>query len=107
MNKTTLIAFAALALVRSAPLASPLSAEGRSAQIVQQLKAKSAIFVPMSKLPKGLATKPKSERYTCDSVACWCSGGSDCLDLIDAKGAQCTHFVCGNDHGTPVCWCDL
>jgi hypothetical protein len=107
MYTRPLLAFAALALVLAAAFASPLSAATKNAQIMRQLEAKSATIVPMSKLPKALATKPKNQRYSCDSVACWCSGGSDCLKLIDEKGASCSHFVCGNDHGTPVYWCDL
>jgi len=107
MTKKTLIILASLALVLAAPFASPLSAATKSTQIMRQLEAKSAKIVPMSKLPKALADKPRTKHYDCDSVACWCSGGSDCLALIDEKGASCSHFVCGNDHGTPVCWCDL
>lgn len=107
MTKKTLIILASLALVLAAPLASPLLAATKSTQIMRQLEAKSAKIVPMSKLPKALADKPRIKHYSCDSVACWCSGGADCLALIDEKGASCSHFVCGNDHGTPVCWCDL
>lgn len=106
MTKTLLI-FAALAMMLAVPFASQSSAATKTTQILRQLEAKSAKIVPMSKLPKALAAKPRTEEYDCDSVACWCSGGADCLALIDEKGASCSHFVCGNDHGTPVCWCDL
>ena len=75
---------------------------------MQMLAKKGATIGPMTPaLNKFKAAAGGSSKYQCDSVACWCSGGSDCLNLIDAKGAQCKHFVCGNDHGTPVCWCDL
>ena len=75
---------------------------------MQMLAKKGATIGPMTpKLNKYKAAGRGSSEYSCDAVACWCSGGSDCLNLIDAKGGQCKHFVCGNDHGTPVCWCDL
>jgi hypothetical protein len=107
MTKKTLLIFASLALMLAVPFTAPVSAAAKSAQIVQQLKARGATFVPMSRLPAAFAAKPRLDRYDCDSVACWCSGGADCLALIDEKGANCTHFRCGNDHGTPVCWCEL
>ena len=45
----------------------------------------------MSKLPKALAAKPRTEEYDCDSVACWCSGGADCLALI-REGSELLAF---------------
>ena len=27
--------------------------------------------------------------------------------VLAAPFASCSQFVCGNYHGTPVCWCDL
>ena len=52
MTKKTLIILAGLALVLAAPFASALSAATKTTQIMQQLEAKSAKIVPMSKLPK-------------------------------------------------------
>ncbi len=102
----TIATSAALALVLSVSLGLSLSAQDGTAQVMRQLdqlKGRGAKVVPMSKMPKTLATKPKSARYKCDSVACWCSG--DCFDMI--SNVNCKHLVCGNDHGTVVCWCDL
>ncbi len=83
-----------------------MAAKGGDA--VQMLKQKGATFGPMTpRLNKLKASGDGSVEYHCDSVACWCTGGGDCLNLIDAKGGKCKHFVCGNDQGTPVCWCDL
>lgn len=81
----------------------------KSGDAMQMLAQKGATIGPMTPRLNKLkaAAGGGSSEYSCDSVACWCSGGSDCLNLIDAKGGQCKHFVCGNDHGTPVCWCDL
>ena len=70
---------------------------------LDQLQARGAKVVPLSKMPKAFATKQTSVRYKCDSAACWCSG--DCFDMI--SNVTCKHLVCGNDHGTVVCWCDL
>jgi len=102
----TIATSAVMALILAAPLSFPLSAQKESAQVMRQLdqlKAKGAQVAPMSKMPKALAAKPKTARYKCDSVACWCSG--DCFDMI--SNVNCKHLVCGNDHGTVVCWCDL
>lgn len=35
-----------------------------------------------------------------------CVGTKQCLILIENFGSQCKSFRCGNDFGTPVCWCD-
>lgn len=103
----------------AAQLAIPAHAQSRTSSELQvaaptgtpmmrQLKSRGAKVGPMSTKLKGFAARGTgAQAYQCDSVACWCSGGSDCLDLIDNEGANCKHFVCGNDHGTPVCWCDL
>ena len=64
MTKKTLIILAGLALVLAAPFASPLSAATKSTQIMRQLEAKSAKIVPMSKLPKALADKPRTKTMT-------------------------------------------
>ena len=94
MTKKTLIILAGLALVLAAPFASALSAATKITQIMQQLEAKSAKIVPMSKLPKALADKPRTKHYDCDSVACWCSGGSDCLADRQALTAEPPHPKC-------------
>ena len=107
MFKQIILAAAALALTLSAPSSLPVSAAEKNVQVMRQLEKKGARVVPMSKMPQAFAAKPKFERYTCDSVACWCSGSSDCFNMISNEGLNCTHLVCGNDHGTPVCWCDL
>ena len=107
MYKKALLIFASLALLLSAPLASPLSAATKTTQILHQLEAKGAKIVPMSKLPQGFAAKPKLKHYSCDHVACWCFGGHDCHLMLAEKGASCSHVVGGNDFGHPVCWCDL
>ena len=74
--------------------------------IMQQLKAKGATVVPMTPIMKKFsAGAGGGAKYTCDSLACWCSGGSDCLNLMDNR--ECKHWRCGNDAGQPVCWCDL
>lgn len=41
----------------------------------------------------------------CDSSACWCVGGSDCLDMITSN--DCAHLRCNGSPQGPVCWCDL
>ena len=72
------------------------------------LQRRGAEIVPISRLPmKARSGAGGTQEYQCDSEACWCAGSSDCLDLIDNEGAKCKHFVCGNDHGITVCWCDL
>ena len=53
MTKKTLIILAGLALVLAAPFASALSAATKTTQIMQQLEAKSAKIVPMSKTAQG------------------------------------------------------
>jgi hypothetical protein len=75
--------------------------------VLRSLERQGAQIVPMSKMPQGMSSKPRKEHYDCDGKACWCVGGADCLKLIDEQGGNCQHFVCGNDHGTVVCWCDL
>ncbi len=74
--------------------------------IMQQLKAKGATIGPMTPAMRNFSAGANGgSKYTCDSTACWCSGGSDCLNLMDNQ--ECKHWRCGNDAGQPVCWCDL
>lgn len=74
--------------------------------IMQQLKAKGATIGPMTPAMKNFAASTGGgSKYQCDSAACWCSGGSDCLNLMDNR--ECRHWRCGSDAGQPVCWCDL
>jgi hypothetical protein len=108
MFKQIILAAAALVLALSAASSLPVLAAEKNVQVMlRQLEKKGATVVPMTKMPQAFTAKPKFERYSCDSVACWCSGSSDCFNMISNEGLNCTHLVCGNDHGTPVCWCDL
>ena len=67
---------------------------------LDRLKSRGAKIVGDSEI-KGLVDRGRVEK---GGIAC--VGVSQCLILIDNFGTQCKSFRCGNDHGTPVCWCD-
>jgi hypothetical protein len=67
---------------------------------LDQLKTRGAKIVKDSQV-KTLVDRGRTEK---GGIAC--VGVAQCLILIDNFGTQCKSFVCGNDQGTPVCWCD-
>lgn len=77
-------------------------AQAADAKAVTQLKAAGASFVPMSRVPKGVKSLAAGGDGTAEAE--WCVGAAACLDLIESNA--CKSMRCGNDHGTPVCWCD-
>lgn len=67
---------------------------------LDQLKSRGATIIDDSKIKRLI----DCGRVVKGGIAC--AGAGQCLALLDNFGTQCTSFVCGNDHGTPVCWCD-
>jgi hypothetical protein len=68
---------------------------------LDRLKTRGAKIVEHSRV-KALVDRGRTEK---GGLAC--VGAAQCLILIDNFGSQCKSFVCGNDAGKPVCWCDL
>lgn len=67
---------------------------------LDQLKTRGARIIDYSNV-RELVNRGRTEK---GGIAC--VGAKQCLILIDNFGSQCKSFVCGNDNGKPVCWCD-
>jgi hypothetical protein len=78
----------------------PIGAQ-KSANGLDELKSRGAKIQSAATIRKMINKGGGSQK---GGVAC--VGASQCLTLIENFGSQCKSFVCGNDHGTPVCWCD-